>query len=120
MLSVKEILITILEKYCPDNVYLQGTLNPDEAYPDNLITFFITDSDFDAFFDNDANKINWFISVMIYSNNPVTLNEIAMNVLKDCKAAGFIPEGAGNDIPSDVETHTGWALDFIYQQYQQN
>lgn len=116
MLEIKNKLISILETYCPDNVYLQGTLNPNENYPDTFITFFITDSEFDKFFDNNSNAIDWFISVMIYSNNPLNIDEISKGVIKDCKANGFIPQGAGNDVISDEVTHTGWALDFIYQQ----
>ena len=116
MLTVKENLITILETYCPDNVFLQGTLNPEEAYPNTFITFFISDSEFDAFYDDDANRIDWSIAVMIYSINPNTIDTIAKGVIRDCKSAGFIPQNAGVDIPSDVETHTGWAIDFIYPQ----
>lgn len=116
MIAVKENLIAILERYCPDNVYLQGTLNPDEDYPDTFITFFITNSDFNAFYDDNANRLDWSVAVMIYSNNPETIYEILGGVVQDCKAEGFIPQGAGNDIPSDVKTHTGWAIDFIYPQ----
>ena len=116
MLTVKENLISILETYCPDNVFLQGTLNPDDAYPDTFITFFITDSEFNAFYDDDANRVDWSVAVMIYSTDPDQIDTIAKGVIKDCKAAGFIPQGAGNDLPSDVDTHTGWALDFLYPQ----
>lgn len=120
MLTVKENLIAILETYCPDNVYLQGTLNPDEAFPDTFITFFVTDSEFNAFYNDDANRIDWSIAVMIYSINPNTIDTIAGNVIADCKTAGFIPQGAGNDIPSGIETHTGWAIDFLYPQTTNN
>jgi len=119
MLTVKENLISILETFCPDNVYLQGSLNPDEAYPDTFITFFITDSNFAAFYDDDANKIDWSISVMIYSVNPETISSLSISIIQAVKAAGFIPQGAGNDIPSGIDTHTGYALDFIYQQYKE-
>lgn len=116
MLTVKEIFINVAETYCPDNVYLQGTLNPDEAFPETFITFSITDSEFDAFYNNDANKIDWSLAAMIYSSDPDTIDTIAKGLIKDCKVAGFIPQGAGNDIPSGVETHTGWAIDFLYPQ----
>lgn len=116
-MNVKESLIRILENHCPDNVYLQGTLNPDEVYPQTFITFFITTSEFNAFYDNDPSGVNWYISVMVYSADPDELSTISIGVLGDCRNAGFIPESAGNDIPSDVETHTGWAMDFIYQEF---
>lgn len=120
MLTVKNNLISILETYCPDNVYLQGTLNPDEDYPETFITFFITDSSFDTFYNNDSNSIDWSVAVMIYSNSPVKIDEISKGIIKDCKAAGFIPQNAGNDILSGVESHTGWAIDFIYKEYITN
>lgn len=113
-MTVKNLLISILENYCPDNVYLQGTLNANETYPDTFITFFITDSNFGSFYDDDANRVNWSIAVMIYSTDPTQLDTISSGIIRDLKAAGFVPENAGNDIPSDVETHTGWAIDFIY------
>lgn len=116
MLEVKDKLISILEAYCPNNVYLQGTLNPDEAYPDTFITFFITDSEFDKFFDNGSNKINWSFSIMIYSTDVNKIDEISRGIIKDGKAQGFIPQGAGNDIISDEVSHTGWAIDFIYTE----
>ena len=116
MLEAKENLINILETYCPENVYLQGTLNPDETFPDTFITFFITNSDLNSFYDDDANRIEWSIAVMIYSTDPDTIDTIAKGVIKDCKNAGFIPQGVGNDIPSGIETHTGWAIDLVYPQ----
>lgn len=120
MLTVKETFIEIAENYCPDNVFLQGSLNPEIPYPETFITFFITSSEFNSFYNNDANRIDWEIAVMIYSTNPDTIDTISKGIIKDCKAAGFIPQNAGNDIPSDVETHTGWALDLIYPEYQTN
>lgn len=117
MLTVKENLIEILETYAPEHVFLQGSLNPDIPYPETLITFFITSSDFESFYNNLSNRVDWSISVMIYSVDPDEIDRIAKAVIKDCKAAGFIPQGAGFDLPSDVESHTGWALDFVYPEY---
>lgn len=115
MLAVKNKLITILEKYCPNNVYLQDTLNPNDAYPDTFITFFIAGSYFEVFYDDAPNGIDWTISVLIYSIDPEKIDSTAKGIIKDCKAAGFIPQGAGTDVISDEPTHTGVALDFVYQ-----
>lgn len=117
---MKEKLIQILETFCPDNVYLQGTLNPEEAYPAKFITFFTTDSDFDAFYDNDANRIDWYVSVMFYSSNPAEVQSIPPAIIRALKSAGFIPTSAGIDVISDVITHTGWAMDFIYPELYSN
>ena len=120
-MEVKEKLIAVLENNCPDpnNVFLQGTINPDEQYPDTFITFFITGSEFGSFYDNNEYSVEWSGAIMIYSVDPDTIESIVSGVYTDGKAAGFEFEGIGNDIPSDVETHTGWAIDFIYRQYEQ-
>jgi hypothetical protein len=34
--------------------------------------------------------------------------------VKALKAEGFIPQNAGVDVISGVETHTGWAMDFEF------
>lgn len=117
---MKEKLIEILETFCPDDVYLQGTLNPEQPYPAKFITFFTTDSEFDQFYDNDANDINWYVSVMFYSSNPAEVLNVPPQIIRALKTEGFIPQNAGIDIISDVETHTGWAMDFIYQEKYTN
>lgn len=113
---MKTELIAILEEFCPNNVYLQGTMNPDNAYPEKFITFFTTDSDFDAFYDNDANRIDWRVSVIFYSSDPAEVESVPPLIIKALKAAGFIPVTAGIDVLSDVITHTGWAMDFYYPE----
>jgi hypothetical protein len=116
MLNVKENLISILETFCPNNVFLQGTINPNVKYPDTFCTFFIQDSDCDAFYDDNPHCVNWSGAVMIYSTNPETIVSILSNVITSMRKNGFIPQGCGNDIPTYVETHTGWAIDFIYKE----
>lgn len=117
---MKELLISVLEQFCPDNVYLQGTLNPDEEYPATFITFFVTDSNFDEFYDNDSNRIDYYISVIYYSSNPAEVHDVPPQIIRALKDEGFIPVTAGIDIISDVQTHTGWAVDFIYPEYKKS
>lgn len=118
--EVKQKLITVLETFCPDNVYLQGTLNPEEQYPNKFITLFINTSDLDAFYDNNSNRADLYISVMFYSNNPTEVATVPMEIISALKTAGFIAEDVGNDVISDVQTHTGWAIDFVYPFYSLN
>lgn len=113
---MKEILIQILEQFCPNTVFLQGTLNPDEEYPQKFITFFTADSDYDKFYDNDANQINWSVSVIFYSSNPAEVQTVPPQIIRALKNAGFIPQTAGIDVISDEKSHTGWAMDFIYPE----
>lgn len=113
---MKDLLISILNTFCPNNVFLQGTLNADEEYPQKFCTFFVTDSPFGAFYDDDSHRTNWYISVMFYSDNPAEVQSIPPQIRSALKSAGFIPQNAGVDIISDVQTHTGCAMDYIYPQ----
>ena len=98
-------------------LFLQGTHNPDEPYPDTFLTFWIDDTADNAHFDNKTTSYDWTVSVILYSNNPVIVNTKPDEIRAALKAVGFIPQGKGHDIPSDAPTHTGWAMDFIYTEY---
>lgn len=117
---MKEILTQILETFCPDNVYLQGTLNPDEAYPADFITFFEVDSGFEAFYSNESNRIDHYVNVIYYTSDPEHLATVPMQILKALWAAGFIPQNAGIDVISLAETHTGRAMEFLYPEIYSN
>lgn len=114
--EVKEKLITVLETFCPDNVYLQGTLNAEEDFPQKFVTYIVTATELNAFYDNEDNETDFYISVIFYSNNPTEISTYAEDIIKALRANGFILENAGNDIISDVQTHTGWVMDFIYSK----
>ena len=94
-------------------LFLQGTLNPAEPYPETFATFWTNDTPDNAHFDNETKSVDWLFTVILYSNNPATVNEKPNEIRAALKAAGFIPQGKGQDIPSDEPTHTGWAMDFI-------
>ena len=109
---MKQKLITALNAFGYP-VFLQGTLNPDEAYPNTFITFWTEYTADNAHFENKTNSIDWSFSVILYSNDPEIVNTKPDEIRAALRAAGFIPQGKGQDIPSDEPTHTGWAMDFI-------
>lgn len=114
--DVKDILITELEKFCPNNVFLQGTLNSEAEYPQKFVTFFVSMTELNAYYDNDPNEANFYISVIFYSDNPAEIPIYAQSIMDRLYQAGFILEDAGNDVLSGIHTHTGWAMDFIYSK----
>lgn len=114
---MKEKLFNVLNAICPNNVFLQGTIDENVQYPGSFITFFTDDTDDRAFFDNEVNSIDWTFSVIFYSNDPLLIDVVPAEITAALKAQGFIPQGRGRDIPSDVPTHTGWAMDFIITEY---
>lgn len=110
---MKQKLIEILSTFGYP-VFLQGSLNADEAYPDTFITFWVDDADDNSHYDDDTTSYLWDFSVIFYSNDPNLVNSKPEEIRKALKQAGFIPQGKGRDIPSDEPTHTGWAQDFYY------
>ena len=114
---MKQTLINILELYAPNNVFLQGTLNDDDAYPDSFITFWTNYTDDNMHLDDDVVSVDWQFTVNFYSCDPSLVNTKPAAIRMALKAAGFIPQGKGNDLPSDRPTHTGWTMDFLYTEY---
>lgn len=113
---MKQKLIDILERHCPNNVYLQGTMNPDEEYPSEFVTFWTPSTDDAAHYDNKAAAVIWTFYVIYYSSDPIQVNKKPFEIAADLQAAGFVQMGRGNDILSDEPTHTGWAMDFAYTE----
>lgn len=113
---MKELLISILERFCPDDVYLQGTLNEESAFPQKFITFFVSTTDDLEFYDNALVATAWNFSVIFYSNNPAEVNTIPAQIYAALKQAGFIPQGKGRDIISNAPGYTGWAMDFVIRE----
>jgi hypothetical protein len=113
---MKQKLIDILEKHCPNNVYLQGTMNPEEEYPADFVTFWTPSTDDAAHYDNAVAAVDWNFYVIYYSNDPKQVNQKPFEIAADLKAAGFVQQGKGYDILSDEPTHTGWAMDFVYTE----
>ena len=113
---MKEKLIEILERFCPNEVYLQGTIAEDVVYPARFITFFTSTSEFNEYYDNDPNRIDWTVSVIFYSSDPAEVLSVPPEIIRTMRAEGFLPQNAGVDVISDVDSHTGWAMDFVYPE----
>ena len=110
-----DLLRRTLMPFIGDEFYLQGTMDPDEPYPETFATYYITSSEFDDFYDDDANKINWSVSVIYYSSDPALVFSQPPEIIRALKAEGFLPQTAGVNVISDTPTHNGCAMDFIYR-----
>lgn len=113
---MKEKLIAELQKFGYP-VFLQGSLNPAQNYPDSFITFWTDDVLDGSHYDNDIKSFVWDFSVIFYSNDVLLVDSKPLEIRNALKAAGFIPQGKGHDIPSDEPTHTGWQQDFYFIEY---
>ena len=95
-------------------VRLQGSLLPDESYPDHFFTFWNNDSYGNSFYDNDEKSTVYSYQVNFYSINP----EWVYTKLREAKAAlknaGFITSGDGYSVASDEKTHDGRGMIVLY------
>lgn len=95
-------------------VFLQGSLGTNEPFPPSFFTFTTVDSP-DAFpFDDEPTHTAWQYQVIFFSDDPVKVEQYAEASREALKAAGFIPDGKGRDIPSEEPTHTGWLCNYYY------
>lgn len=95
-------------------VFLQGSINGNDPYPDTFITFWTNDADDGSHYDDRPANWVWDFDVYVYSNDPNVANTLPDKIREALTAAGFIARGKGWDIPSDEPTHTGWAMEYYY------
>lgn len=112
--EIKDLLINTLEKLGYGTPRLQGSFEKDETYPDSFITFFTIDTPDIKFYDNKSKRRAFYFDVNFYSSNPELVNTVPEKIIEDLEKVGFIKQGNGVDLASDVVTHTGWNLNFIY------
>ena len=101
-----------------ETIFLQGTMNPNAAYPSSFVTFWTNFTDTGAHYDNEAHAAYWNFSVIYYSDDPTLVNTQPLKIAAALKAAGFVQQGKGQDILSDEKTHTGWAMEFTCPENQ--
>ena len=112
---MEDLLISTLEALGYP-VRLQGSLLPDERYPDHFFTFWNDAADGSGFFNNNETSIVWQYSVNFYSCDPTLLGTTFMEAKKRLALNGFIVTGLGYSIPSDEPTHTGRGITVLYRQ----
>ena len=106
-------LIDVLE-YFSLPVIRQGSLAPDEAYPDTFFTFWNNDEEGQSFYDNETASVVYDFDVNVYSNNPQTTYDLLNNARKMLKENGWIIAERGYDVASDEITHTGRGMRVMY------
>ena len=102
-------LIAILSEI-NSNVFRQGTLNPDEGYPESFFTFWNNNSNDHAHYDNVDYGTAWDFTIYFYSADPAEVYTAIESARTALQAAGWIVPSKGFDVVSDVSTHTGRGL----------
>ena len=107
--SLIEILSTL--KY---PIIRQGSLAPDETYPDTFFTFWNNDETEHSAYDNDTVNVDYDFDVNVYSANPNTAYELLSQARKLLKENGWIIATRGYDVASDEITHIGRGMEVLY------
>lgn len=110
---MKEALITLLKTF-KYPVMLQGSLTPDEPYPEAFFTFWNSETPDGSHYDNRAISWIWSFDVNFYATDPVLVNTVLLEAKALLEASGWIVPGKGADITSDEPTHTGRGLEVYY------
>ena len=103
---MKDLLISTLEPLGYP-IRQQGSLLPNEAYPESFFTFWNNDASGEGFYDNDETRYTWDFDLNFYSTDPDLVNSKLLEAKALLKAAGFTVTGKGHDVASDEVTHTG-------------
>lgn len=118
---MEDLLISTLESLGYP-IFLQGSLLPDESYPDHFFTYWNDNSNSDSYYDNEENAIEWAYSLNFYSIDPDKVSNV-FKVIKNTptaksllKANGWVVSGAGYSVESDEPTHTGRGITILYRE----
>lgn len=116
---MKSKLLAILEGMGYET-WLMHTMPLSKKYPDSFFTYMVIDAPFKAHYDNRPHAIVWGFWIGFYSSNPSLVESVPMELTKRLLDAGWSVPGAGEDVPSDEPTHTGWRLTAYYVQNLEN
>ena len=112
---MEDLLISVLEQLGYP-VKRQGSLLPDEPYPNHFFTFWNDSADGSSYYSNTETAIIWQYSLNFYSSDPNMVTTKLLEAKSLLKAKGWIVNGAGYDVASDEPTHTGRGITILYRQ----
>ena len=98
-------------------VMRQGSLAPDDAYPEHFFTFWNNDSSDHAHYDNAEYGTVWNYSINFYSTDPEKTYSALNEARTKLKENGWILPGKGSDVASDEVTHTGRGMDAYFLEF---
>lgn len=113
---MEDTLIEILETLGYP-VIRQGSLAPDEPYPETFFTFWNTLEDGESFYDNSAVSVSYDYYVNVYSTEPGKVYALLESARTLLLSRGWIMVQRGFDLASDEITHIGRGMEVEYLKY---
>lgn len=109
---MKDLLIKTLEPLGYP-IIQQGSLGPNDNYPESFFTFWNNETFGDEFYDNNEHQTVWNFDLNFYSSETSLVNTKLLEAKELLKAQGFIVSGKGYDVASDEITHTGRGINVL-------
>lgn len=91
------------------DIFLQGSLAPDQPTPATFITYFLIEDEDRSFYDNQATLSFPRIQLCFYSTSMNVLNTLPEQVTPLIKAAGFVRDNRGRDLGMENGLY-GWMM----------
>lgn len=110
---MEDSLITLLETL-EFPVIRQGSLAPDEVYPNTFFTFWNNEESEHSAYDNDTTSVDYYYDVNVYSTSADTAYSLLEQARTLLKSAGWIIATRAYDVSSDEITHVGRGMEIIY------
>ena len=110
---MKDKLIKLLEPLGYP-VRLHGSLNPDEEYPETFFTFWNFETPEGSFYDNAAHEAIWGFWLYLYSDDASVLEKVLEEARHVLITNNWSADSRGEDVASDVSTHTGRMIEVYY------
>lgn len=109
---MKDLLIKTLEPF-GFPIFLQGSLNENNEYPESFFTFWNNETNGNEFYDNEEHSTIWDFDLNFYSIDPNLVDEILLQAKQKLVENDFIVSGKGYDVASDEPTHTGRGINVL-------
>lgn len=110
-------LIILLESF-GFPVIRQGSLAPEDSYPETFFTFWNNSESEHSAYNNDTASEVYSFDINVYSTDPETTYNLLKQARTTFKAAGWQIPDRGHDVASDEITHTGRGISVTYLTYE--
>ena len=113
-MNVRDRLITALAP-CGIEVRYQGSLSEEEPLSDTFMTYQISDSQEDSYYDNASQRETTHIQLIIYTTKMSIIKTLPLQVSSLIKQAGFVRVSLGRDF-GFYGQHYGWLMEIHYTE----
>ena len=110
-------LVSILEELELEqefDVILQGTIDPNEGYPENFFSYWNWETPRGSYYDNKHTNVRWGFQIIAYSTDRNFLNEMTKKAIEELEKNNFIIDSEGEDIASNLKSHTGKMIEIYF------